>query len=697
MGKKIGKRLRSIPAAIWIIFFSLLMELTVFQYDFWRSINNEGEHISSRVTTEATGVFDGRARYVVEEKPMVVEIGLADKFMAYPPIPDFHDVKINITTQDADTGETLPLTTVQLYASDEGSNDPYVFSPFRDILPDVEESQYFRLHTNGLCTKLVLNIYAEPGDIVYIKGITKNPPMPMKISWLRILLMILSGCFFFYAFPKRGLYGININRRSRIQKGITTAVLILQIGLFIGATCLNRSYREPEWEHHKQYHELAVALSKGQLFLEELPPDALNAVPNPYDFSMREKNMEREGASYRWDTAYYNNKYYVYFGVIPVMVFYLPWYLITGTAFPTWLGIAATGVVFVLAAFCLSLHVAERYFKNQIPYLTWLLTTLLMINGGGILMIMRRPDFYSLPILMAVTLSILGIDFWITSLKEDGVSTWRLAAGCLCMALVAGCRPQLAIGSFLIFPIYWDAVFKKRQLFSKNSKLKTGLAIAAYAVVAACLMIYNQRRFGSPFDFGANYNLTTNDMTKRVFEWGRIPVAVFRFLLQPPSIGARFPFVESTSDWTSYVGQSISEPTFGGLLPVSLLVVAALFILGKRRWFPQKNIWVISLMSAAFGLIIACADAQAAGILLRYFSDFGWLFYLSALFCWFTAWQRNGGIRERAVCLCYFQNAAFMVGMAFWLLLLFTDGSNKLSEADPVRFYEFFYQLAFWT
>ena len=27
-------------------------------------------------------------------------------------------------------------------------------------------------------------------------------------------------------------------------------------------------------------------------------------------------------------------------------------------------------------------------------------------------------------------------------------------------------------------------------------------------------MAYNAARFGSPFDFGANYNLTSNDMTQ---------------------------------------------------------------------------------------------------------------------------------------------------------------------------------------
>ncbi|MCM1569382.1 MAG: hypothetical protein NC081_08045 [Roseburia sp.] len=690
--EKREKWFRKFPRWAAAAFLALLLELTVCQYGFY--LTAWGEAVSPQWSIVSGGRLQEDGSILVTEKPLVVEITRLEELTR-----DICTIRTDILREAGTTGEKQPFTTIQIYAGDEGSQDYYVLSPYRDVLPEVTKSQYFRPHTYGVCERLAFYIYGEAGDTVRIEELSLNAVIPMSISWLRILLLFLTGVFLFYAWPFGTCCTVKKTDDSKLQRGITAAVLALQIGLFIGAALLNQRFRElpPEWKHHMQYHELAVALSKGQLYLEELPADAMNVLPNPYDFTMREKFLAANHAAYRWDTAYYNNKYYVYFGVVPVMVFYLPWYLVTGTAFPTWLGIAITGVVFVLAAFRLSADIIRKYFKGGVPYLAWLLATLLFVNGSGVLTMMRRPDYYSLPILMGITLSLLGLDFWITSLKEEGVSAGRLGVGCLCMALVAGCRPQLVLGSFLIFPIYWEAVFQKRQLFSRNSKGKTGLAIAAYGVVAVCLMLYNQRRFGSPFDFGANYNLTTNDMTRRGFVGSRIPVGIFRFLLQPPALGARFPFVESTSDWTSYVGQSISEPTFGGFLPVSLLVVAGLFILAKRKWFSRKNIWALSLLSAVLGLAVVCVDVQGAGILLRYFGDFGWLFYLSALIAWFAAWEHNGGVRDRALCLCGFQNVAFMVGMAFWLLLLFTDGSDKLVDADPVMFYEFFYQLAFWS
>lgn len=265
------------------------------------------------------------------------------------------------------------------------------------------------------------------------------------------------------------------------------------------------------------------------------------------------------------------------------------------------------------------------------------------------------------------------------------------------MALVAGCRPQLVLGSLLIFPIYWEAVFKKRQLFSADSRGKTTLAVLSYVLAAIGLMLYNWRRFDSPFDFGANYNLTTNDMTKRGFELGRIPVALFRYLFQCPNIGAEFPYLETTSNGTTYLGQTISEGTFGGFLVVNLLALAGIVILCRRKTFTDKRIWAMSALAAAAAFIIACADAEMSGILPRYYNDFGWLFYLSALFAWFTKWTSKRESEEGILMLRRAQNIMFAIGMAFALLLLFTDSSNTLREANPELFYHFYYKLAFWA
>ena len=79
-------------------------------------------------------------------------------------------------------------------------------------------------------------------------------------------------------------------------------------------------------------------------------------------------------------------------------------------------------------------------------------------------------------------------------------------------------------------------------------------------------MWYNYARFGSLFDFGANYNLTGNDMTKRGFNVVRIGPAVFTSLFDLPRLKSVFPFLQEIEVTTNAVIRTISEPFVGGML-----------------------------------------------------------------------------------------------------------------------------------
>ena len=89
------------------------------------------------------------------------------------------------------------------------------------------------------------------------------------------------------------------------------------------------------------------------------------------------------------------------------------------------------------------------------------------------------------------------------------------------MALVAGCRPQMVLFAALALPILWPRYITEKRLCSRaGAQGKRAAFILPVVLVAVGLMWYNAARFGSPFDFGANYNLTSNDMTRRGFAVG---------------------------------------------------------------------------------------------------------------------------------------------------------------------------------
>ena len=81
------------------------------------------------------------------------------------------------------------------------------------------------------------------------------------------------------------------------------------------------------------------------------------------------------------------------------------------------------------------------------------------------------------------------------------------------MALVAGCRPQMVLFAVLALPIFRPRYITQKRLRSRAGAGECAAFLLPVVLVAVGLMWYNAARFGSPFDFGANYNLTSNDMT----------------------------------------------------------------------------------------------------------------------------------------------------------------------------------------
>ena len=228
------------------------------------------------------------------------------------------------------------------------------------------------------------------------------------------------------------------------------------------------------------------------------------------------------------------------------------------------------------------------------------------------------------------------------------------------MAMVAGCRPQFLMGSFLILFILWPSVKGKWKENPRKLYLDVLVAAIPYIVVAAGLMYYNYIRFDSPFDFGANYNLTTNDMRHRGFNLSRLEDGIFMYLFQLPNVGVEFPYVFPTHFISNYVGKTIRENMFGGAFFTNTLLLSVLAVRRVKKQLKQKRLYGLTISALVSAVAVVIADTQMAGILSRYYADFIWLIFFAANIVLLQLWEKSKSVvaRKRII--------LFVISSGFW-------------------------------
>src|SRR5699024_5115403 len=110
-----------------------------------------------------------------------------------------------------------------------------------------------------------------------------------------------------------------------------------------------------------QYGALAHSLLQGRLDLVKDPPAAMQQMADPYDTAAR----QAAAPDALWDVAYYQGRYYVYFGVVPCLLFQLPFEALTGVPdLPPSLPMIALGWLLILASFGCVKQALRRWFPR---------------------------------------------------------------------------------------------------------------------------------------------------------------------------------------------------------------------------------------------------------------------------------------------------------------------------------------------
>lgn len=626
--------------------------------------------------------------------------------------------------------EMAKPVTIRQWVTDE-SHKLYYGLPDREIWQNETRSSYITYHLYGKCTDLRIVPEVLKGQQISL-SITLNPVIPLYFSWERAAFLFFLSCLVYALRPSSFLNRTAYIRLKPAHRKILLALFfIMHLFLFRYLTGLNPYFQREEQVNQRQYQELAESLRAGSFALLEEPAKALQEMENPYDLLYRNQVMSEAGEWYNWDHAYYKGKYYVYFGVVPAVLFYLPYYVITGTHLHNHVLIFFLSLLFTAGCMGVVHEMIRKWFPRTCLGV-WLLLNELLLLGSGIIYMTKRPDLYTVPILSGLAFGMLGLWCFLLAGRGKEISLKYLGPGSFFTALTAGCRPQLFLLMLPATVLLWESAARplvksaggavggwqpdgggscvaggqaeggRKKADSRMLSAVTVFALPM-ALVAAGLMYYNYSRFESVFDFGANYNLTMNDMRNRGFHLDRIPLGVLAYLFQPVKIIQRFPFMEAVYLDSQYMGVTIQEATYGGIFMTNLFAWFGLLPLLFRKYFKKygRTPWRFALACLLAAAIIIVADTNMSGILQRYFGDFSVFLMLASATAVLLVLERlsaGGSGRE------------YLKGMILWSLLIcllwqigyqgmafFLDTGESLQELRPDLYAHVKYLVNFWV
>ena len=684
---------------VYILMIAVVLEVTVFAASFWKTLGQEAipaqnvEYVYGHVEM---GDMDQVPANWSEGEVFTDEAGFTNvsggELLIRVRDVDLEVEQLHLQMQ-LPAGSQVRAT---VYMKDEGNAYTYQLGPEKRIWEWKPESRSFLVYPYGKVNEIYIRVTAETEGSNLIcrpEGILINDRMPFTFSVIRVgiltLVMLMAYGIRKGSGEKALLFWPETmdNRQKKVRYLAVACCVAAGILLSVCVVRSNPQCRQNLGLHHAQYQELAAALLRGETFVG-IADERLAQVDNPYDTIY----LQASQIPYQADYAYRDGKYYVYFGIVPELLLYLPYHILTGRDLSNYWALLVFSAGFILSCGGFLYELMRRHF-GKVPFYLYPVSLFMLGFGYPLFYMQSRPDLYHVPIAASCMFTMLSLWLILVGARQEQYRPFWWGAGALCMALNAGCRPQFLMFSLLLIPLCIPALWEQ----IRRKKWASFLAMATpYLVVAAGIMYYNHIRFGSVFDFGALYSMTSNDMTHRGFSVSRILYSGWYYLFEMPWLEGVFPYLRSASIQADYTGRIVSESCFGGIFACSMLYwpVFAVFRAGKRLR-SRRQLAGMVYMSLLSAVVICAADATGAGILQRYMADQMPGFALAAviLLCILAEWAQEKGI------LSHFGSwltAALVLHGAFLVLVLIHgDGGISIAKGNPILFAEIWSLLQF--
>ena len=523
------------------------------------------------------------------------------------------------------------------YEYSDETTEEYMGLPSKMCLPNEERTQYISCFLSGKVNSLILNIEESVLINDQLEKIVINENVPISFNLYRVLILFIIVII------------IDFFRNSKIMNSFydyknikQELVLIGVLVIFLVITCFININSE-SGENLDFYNKgLVDALVEGNIHLSFEPSEEFLKLENPYDAIARYNNSLNRDEDYLWDAAYYNGKFYVYFGILPVITIFLPFYLITGRYLTCMTACLYISIVIIILLKEILLKLYRMYFK-QISFKLVVLSLITLYSGSLIIYLNGCVRFYEVAIISGICLVLFGIFFIIKSLEKTDKKYKFITLSTLCMALSVACRPTNIIASIILVPILWKEFINSLNNVNQNKKdfIKCIMSISiSYIIVAIPLMWYNYSRFENIFEFGAKYQLTINDMTalgSRIFA---IPVGLLCNLFSVPYFYPVFPYIINHNNLAVFYGYYYIEDMIGGLFILAPICFMCIYIFKIYKKIDNKDFKNFIYTLLISGILIAIVSAAIGGSIQRYLADYAWMFVLAGILIFNIIYQQ---------------------------------------------------------
>lgn len=528
------------------------------------------------------------------------------------------------------------LVTVSVGISDINLSQSLLGVFSEKLYADNDSPVLLNVHSKELDT---LKIGIKNASGLTIREIGLNKELPIQINYLRLIAFSLI-CLLVQAIKEFKLYKAVYNNSPK-QLAALILVAALCCGSFIFVFCAKGAdaitpYKQEGIVYSSPYYQMFDAFQKGQLNLD-IPVDQklIDAGDKVYDPQYRSEI----GANASWDRAFYNGKYYSYFGTAPLFLVYYPIYFITG-ALPT------DSLVCTLFSMLISIFGFMAVSKIAMVAVKKSNFLLVMLSGAaipfacGIYILSAYGDFYNLPKLCGIAFLFLLIYLTLSAYKKPKCYKFLMCG--ITVGLIAASRPNLVIAAMATAPFFISV------LLNKTIKLKSKLRYVAVFIVpvalfATALMIYNYARFGSLLEFGTSYQLTVNNISLNNVSLAFLGPALYHYFFQMPDTSAAFPYVSPSSclyGTSSYLGGVIKVNSYSryfymtgsyGVFALPLNWLVAFIPAAKKRLrISSINRWFI-MLCVALSVLIAFTDFCMAGVAISYVCDIAPIMAIAAI------------------------------------------------------------------